>query len=98
MISECRSVVFPMVKHPFVVGFLVAEIPALEIEHRGNDLVHSVSPYFVPPNVSGGNIAWDVQTTEDESLSSYKFRSEQRLNAINITRSIAMAYVLDQVS
>uniref|UniRef100_A0A7N0VGE8 Chloroplast sensor kinase n=1 Tax=Kalanchoe fedtschenkoi TaxID=63787 RepID=A0A7N0VGE8_KALFE len=96
VIPECRSVVFPMVKHPFVVGFLVAEIPALETEHQVNEAVRSLSQYVVPqPPISGKKIL-DVKAPKDEPLSSYNFLTEQRLNAINITRSIAMAYVLDQ--
>lgn len=96
VIPECRSVVFPMVKHPFVVGFLVAELPALKTQHRDNDLARSLSPYGVPPAPSPGKVLWDVKTTDDEPFSLYKIMADQRLNAINITRSIAMAYVLDQ--
>ncbi|CAM8876689.1 unnamed protein product [Rhodiola kirilowii] len=93
VIPECRSVVFPMVKHPFVVGFLVAELSALEAEHQHS---LSLSSYVMPQTPSSVKIPWDVQTAEDKQLSSYKIMTEQRLNAINITRSIAMAYVLDQ--
>ncbi|KAK3223459.1 hypothetical protein Dsin_010484 [Dipteronia sinensis] len=32
VVSEHRAVVFPMVKHPFVVGFLVAELPRMETD------------------------------------------------------------------
>ncbi|CAM8876778.1 unnamed protein product [Rhodiola kirilowii] len=56
----------------------------------------SLSSYVMPQTPSSVKIPWDVQTAEDKQLSSYKIMTEQRLNAINITRSIAMAYVLDQ--
>ncbi|KAI3679585.1 hypothetical protein L2E82_51123 [Cichorium intybus] len=37
-IPKSRALVFPMVKHPFVVGFLVAELPKLEIHKEEDDL------------------------------------------------------------
>ncbi|KAK6160281.1 hypothetical protein DH2020_003662 [Rehmannia glutinosa] len=38
----------------------------------------------------------DVQAFKDPSVDMLKFSTEQKLNAINITRSLAMAYVMDQ--
>ena len=35
--SENRAVVFPMVKHPFLVGFLVAELLRMEIDMSGSE-------------------------------------------------------------
>ncbi|CAM8876779.1 unnamed protein product [Rhodiola kirilowii] len=69
------------------------ELSALEAEHQHS---LSLSSYVMPQTPSSVKIPWDVQTAEDKQLSSYKIMTEQRLNAINITRSIAMAYVLDQ--
>ncbi|XP_021833580.1 chloroplast sensor kinase, chloroplastic [Prunus avium] len=107
VIAECKAAVFPMVKHPFVVGFLVAEFPRMEMPpHGGNvqcegcDLVHRLTPeeaYALPPS---SNIkSWDTQNLEDQPeplLTMYNFSAEQRSNAINISRSLAMAYVMDQ--
>nr|GEY73847.1 chloroplast sensor kinase [Tanacetum cinerariifolium] len=38
IIPEHRALVFPMVKHPFVVRFLVAELPKLEIRKEEDDV------------------------------------------------------------
>lgn len=97
VIPECRAVVFPMVKHPFVVGFLVAELPMVEDERERHPLTHCTSPdesYALPPQ-SDMKLG-EIQALEEEGLKSYKFTEEQRLNAINISRSLAMAYVMDQ--
>lgn len=94
-VPEYRAVVFPMVKHPFVVGFLVAELPKVEVE--GGDVKQCPLPedsYGSPPFT--GSKSWEIQTFQDSQLEMYKFTAEQRLNAINISRSIAMAYVMDQ--
>ena len=91
--------VFPMVKHPFVVGFLVAEFRSLEMPTQGigqgqrcdsPEKVHDFSLDY-------DTTSWDIQTLSDKSLRVFKFTAEQRLNAINISRSLAMAYVMDQV-
>lgn len=90
--------VFPMVKHPFVVGFLVAELPMVEDERERHPVTHCTSPdesYALPPQ-SDMRLG-EIQALEEEGLKSYKFTEEQRLNAINISRSLAMAYVMDQV-
>ncbi|PON64257.1 Histidine kinase-like ATPase, C-terminal domain containing protein [Parasponia andersonii] len=97
LIPEYRAAVFPMVKHPFVVGFLVAEFRSLEQPSRGNgqsqgcdsEKAHDFSLDSDPKS-------WDIQTLKDESLRMYKFTAEQTSNAINISRSLAMAYVMDQ--
>ncbi|ONI30356.1 hypothetical protein PRUPE_1G246300 [Prunus persica] len=108
VIAECKAAVFPMVKHPFVVGFLVAEFPRMEmpppggkVQCEGCDLIHRLTPeeaYALPPS---SNIkSWDTQNLEDQPeplLTMYKFSAEQRSNAINISRSLAMAYVMDQI-
>lgn len=90
--------VFPMVKHPFVVGFLVAELPILENEREKRPLTHCNSPeetYALTPH--SDDKLQEIQVLEEESLKQYKFTAEQRLHAINISRSLAMAYVMDQV-
>ncbi|XP_028114613.1 chloroplast sensor kinase, chloroplastic isoform X1 [Camellia sinensis] len=96
-IPECRAVVFPMVKHPFVVGFLVAELPKMEFEREEHDIKHCPLPeesYALPPYMDMKS--WEVQSFKDNQLEIYRFTAEQRLNAINISRSLAMAYVMDQ--
>ncbi|XP_057948785.1 chloroplast sensor kinase, chloroplastic [Malania oleifera] len=101
VIPEFRAVVFPMVKHPFVVGFLVAELPMVEScsnsQAEGHDLMHCPSPEeaYALPRRSDLKLL-ENQTLKDDSLKMCKFTAEQRSNAINISRSIAMAYVMDQ--
>ncbi|KDP26689.1 hypothetical protein JCGZ_17847 [Jatropha curcas] len=101
---EHRAMVFPMVKHPFVVGFLVAELPMMEpkcgnlqTEKPEHDLIHLPSPeeVYALPSSSDKNLG-EIQAFKNEPLSMYSFTSEQRLNAINISRSLATAYVMDQ--
>ncbi|KMT07763.1 hypothetical protein BVRB_6g146860 [Beta vulgaris subsp. vulgaris] len=97
-IPEYRAVVFPMVKHPFVVGFLVAEIPGLELGRGSHDASQFPSPeecYALPPT-------FDLKSPEiplcsEKPLMYLNLSADQRLNAINISHSIAMAYVMDQV-
>ncbi|KAK3416720.1 hypothetical protein EUGRSUZ_H02486 [Eucalyptus grandis] len=93
-IPESRAVVFPMVKHPFVVGFLVAEFPMMEEQ----DTLHSLSPedvYALPP--SGHELKMrDTPSVKDMKVGMRQLSPEQRSIAVNISRSIAMAYVMDQ--
>lgn len=101
--------VFPMVKHPFVVGFLVAELPGMEmppppgsVQGEGRDLVCRPTPeeaYAFPPssNVKSWGTPHSLDDHAEPSLRVYKFSAEQISNAFNISRSIALAYVMDQV-
>ncbi|CAE5963339.1 unnamed protein product [Arabidopsis arenosa] len=74
LVNKHRAAVFPMVKHPFVVGFLVAELPeAYALPASAN----TKSPKVKRPSVK-------------------VFTAEQRSYAINISRTLAMAYVMDQ--
>ncbi|KAF3431186.1 hypothetical protein FNV43_RR25916 [Rhamnella rubrinervis] len=102
-IPESKAVVFPMVKHPFVVGFLVAEFQTMgKSEHgivhgQGYDMIHHSTPEETQALPSDCVVkSWDIQTLKDDSLRMYKFTAEQESNAINISRSLAMAYVMDQ--
>lgn len=94
--AERSAIVFPMVKHPFVVGFLVAEFPRME-----HDLPHHQSPeeaYALPhleANLKSNKI-WSFRNRK-VGIGTRKLSADQRLNAINIARSLAMAYVMDQV-
>ncbi|XP_059633665.1 chloroplast sensor kinase, chloroplastic [Cornus florida] len=96
-IPECRAVVFPMVKHPFVVGFLVAELPNIESEREGIEVEkcpYSEKSFSLPPSVD--KKSWEIRTLKDNQLEMCKFTADQRLNAVNISHSLAMAYVMDQ--
>ncbi|KAF6137130.1 hypothetical protein GIB67_030894 [Kingdonia uniflora] len=105
IISECRAVVFPMVKHPFVVGFLVAELPMMGLESGRNGTIdgEGVAPcqpqedtFTLPPCLDRNN--WEIQVMKEDQLETYNpFTAEQRSIVINISRSLAMAYVMDQI-
>ncbi|XP_050206737.1 chloroplast sensor kinase, chloroplastic isoform X2 [Mercurialis annua] len=111
-VPEHKAVVFPMVKHPFVVGFLVAELPILKTEtsHENvqtkvdeHSLIRFQSPeenYALPSSLLSSTdnnfLSRGIQTLDDHPSRMYNFTSEQRLNAINISCSVAMAYVMDQ--
>lgn len=93
---------FPMVKHPFVVGFLVAELPveAEEVleeedeEEEEGGFKHFPSPeeaYALPGS------ATNAKPPKVKLPSVKVFTAEQRSYAINISRTLAMAYVMDQV-
>lgn len=109
--DENGAVVFPMVKHPFVVGFLVAELPMMVepetcgnresvSESEGNGLVHYPSPeeaYALSPGFGSGVKSWKIECVKDEPMRMCRFSADQKANAINIAQSLAMAYVMDQV-
>lgn len=98
-IPDSRAVVFPMVKYPFVVGFLVAEFHGVEmptpgnVQNHGSDYSEKATAFPLDSDIK----SWDVWTLEDELWRIYKFTADQRSNAINISQSLAMAYVMDQV-
>ncbi|XP_038892932.1 chloroplast sensor kinase, chloroplastic [Benincasa hispida] len=103
VISEHKAIVFPMVKHPFVVGFLVAELPNLEMEKSMDmqsvdcDLWPYSSPHEAGALVAGsGTSTQGIQNTANGSLRAYKFNADRQANAFHISRSLAMAYVMDQ--
>ncbi|KAL6190438.1 hypothetical protein ACLB2K_036835 [Fragaria x ananassa] len=106
VVAECKAMVFPMVKHPFVVGFLVAESPRMEMPPAGSvrgegcDLIHCPTPEEAYALPRGSDVkSWDDLSLEDEPervATMYKFSADQRSIAINISRSLAMAYVMDQ--
>ncbi|XP_021901316.1 chloroplast sensor kinase, chloroplastic isoform X2 [Carica papaya] len=99
VVPEYRAVVFPMVKHPFVVGFLVAELPVTGqgADNEGRNFISYPSPeeaYALPP--SSDVLSSAVQSVDIESSGRKLFTADQRSNAINISRSLAMAYIMDQ--
>lgn len=93
-----------MVKHPFVVGFLVAELPNLEMEKcmdmqsADRDSWPYSSLHEAGALVAGsGTSTQGIQNTTNGSLRAYKFNADRQANAFHISRSLAMAYVMDQV-
>lgn len=87
-----------MVTHPFVVGFLVAELPMMALGREWDDQRDcSCSGESFPLPHSMDSQPLDVQTLKDHSVDKLKFSTDQKINAIHITRSLAMAYVMDQV-
>ncbi|KAL2547111.1 Chloroplast sensor kinase [Forsythia ovata] len=97
LFPELGAVVFPMVKHPFVVGFLVAELPTMAQKRELLPVKERSFPgqsFALPHSVDSQLL--DIQTFGDHSFEISKFTREQQLNAINITSSLAMAYVMDQ--
>ncbi|XP_010415378.1 PREDICTED: chloroplast sensor kinase, chloroplastic isoform X2 [Camelina sativa] len=101
LVNKHRAAVFPMVKHPFVVGFLVAELPVEaeeekveeeEEEEKPHGLKHFASPeeaYALPASTNTKSPKVKVPSVK-------VFTAEQRSYAINISRTLAMAYVMDQ--
>ncbi|KAL2343106.1 hypothetical protein Fmac_004391 [Flemingia macrophylla] len=105
VVPECKAVVLPMVKHPFVVGFLVAELPLMELEQgqkpqsdRLDNRMSVDEPYSLHPFMDLDKKSREIQTLQiqDEAVGTPNFTSEQRSNAVNISQSLAMAYVMDQ--
>ncbi|KAK9707453.1 hypothetical protein RND81_07G198400 [Saponaria officinalis] len=96
-IPECGAVVLPMVKHPFVVGFLVAELPVVELGKVSDELSEMLPPqegYTLPPRFKLKS--QETPSCSGSPLNYFNLSSDQRLNAINISCSLAMAYVMDQ--
>lgn len=94
-----------MVKHPFVVGFLVAELPLVEEKCQKSksdgpeNLMTVEEPYSFPPFLDLDKKSREIQNLQvkNEAVGMHNFTSEQRSNAVNISQSLAMAYVMDQV-
>ena len=89
-----------MVKHPFVVGFLVAELPNLEMDMQSAEC--DPWPYSSPHEAGAllagfGTNTQGIQSTTNGSLRTYKLNADRQANAFHISRSLAMAYVMDQV-
>uniref|UniRef100_A0A7C9EFK0 Histidine kinase domain-containing protein n=1 Tax=Opuntia streptacantha TaxID=393608 RepID=A0A7C9EFK0_OPUST len=96
-IPECRAVVFPMVKQPFVVGFLVVELPDVDLNKEPDDASRLPSPedcYALPPTFDFKSPG--ITSCSGNLLRYFNLSTDQKLNAINISRSLAMAYVMDQ--
>lgn len=105
VVTEFGAIVLPMVKHPFVVGFLVAELPELHVGHDINfhsaDIQlrssKSIDKLFeITPHTKFK--AWDVQTSGDQANNYSQLVNEWKNTALMISRTLAMAYVMDQVN
>jgi len=104
VITEFGAIVLPMVKHPFVVGFLVAELPEL---HGGRAINSHAADIQLPssafmeksPEITAHTKfkAWDVQTSGDQSNNYCQLVNKWKNTALMISRTLAMAYVMDQV-
>ena len=105
-LSEYGAVILPMVKHPFVVGFLVAELPKLETEiHENAQSGEQYLPFCSMKDSSPGlppcsdKRLWEIQAFKGDPNRNYaQFSHDQISRAIIISRSLAMAYVMDQVA
>lgn len=98
--SKHRAAVFPMVKHPFVVGFLVAELPVEaeeEEEEEEEEKPHGVNQFLSPEEAYALPASANTKSPRVKLPSVKVFTEEQRSYAINISRTLAMAYVMDQV-
>ncbi|XP_042379162.1 chloroplast sensor kinase, chloroplastic-like isoform X2 [Zingiber officinale] len=104
VISESRAIVLPMVKHPFVVGFLVAELPKMDLATSDNlDNDQKDVPFYssddgaLPNTPYSNKKPLEIQTfREDLTKACEQFTTEKRSRAIMISRSLATAYVMDQ--
>ncbi|CAL9158005.1 chloroplast sensor kinase, chloroplastic-like isoform X1 [Musa acuminata AAA Group] len=104
VISGTGALVLPMVKHPFVVGFLVAELPKKDLDSCENvDSGELCVPFCSPKDDSLGGAPysskkpWEIEAFSEDLMKAYgQFTTEQRSRAIVISRSLATAYVMDQ--
>ncbi|KAK9119850.1 hypothetical protein Scep_017943 [Stephania cephalantha] len=99
VIPECRAFVFPMVKHPFVVGFLVAELSVIEMETFKNAAGYGKDVSLYTTTEPSYPHMWETQGLKEDEWKIYShFTAEQKSSVINISRTLAMAYVMDQKS
>ncbi|CAH8257414.1 unnamed protein product [Arabidopsis lyrata] len=100
LVNKHRAAVFPMVKHPFVVGFLVAELPVEaeeeEEEEKEEEKPHGLKHFPSPEEAYALPASANTKSPKVKLPSVKVFTAEQRSYAINISRTLAMAYVMDQ--
>ncbi|CAN6328911.1 unnamed protein product [Urochloa humidicola] len=100
VVTEFGAIVLPMVKHPFVVGFLVAELPELHGGYSHTTDIQLPTGTFmdksseITPHTKFK--AWDVQTSGDQPNNYSRLVNEWKNAALMISRTLAMAYVMDQ--
>ncbi|KAL6643451.1 hypothetical protein ACP70R_018217 [Stipagrostis hirtigluma subsp. patula] len=104
VITEFGAIVLPMVKHPFVVGFLVAELPELHVGHAMESSSADIQlPYSTFMDKSSDitpytkHRAWDFQTSWDQANNYSQLVNEWKNSALMISRTLAVAYVMDQI-
>ncbi|KAG1331397.1 Chloroplast sensor kinase, chloroplastic [Cocos nucifera] len=105
VIPDIGAVVLPMVKHPFVVGFLVAELPKVDMGMFANTMTDEQQLQFSSSKdgscglpLSSDQKTWEIQVFKEDLMKAHgQFTSEKRSRAIMISRSLAMAYVMDQI-
>ncbi|CAH8386534.1 unnamed protein product [Eruca vesicaria subsp. sativa] len=98
VVNKHRAAVFPMVKHPFVVGFLVAELPveAEEVVEEEDEEEKERGLKQFPSPEEAYALPGSAKPPKVKVPSVKVFTAEQRSYAINISRTLAMAYVMDQ--
>lgn len=104
VIPESKALIFPMVKPPFVVGFLVAELPLMDVgafeqaQRDERDGCLSVEKtHSLPPVLDRKRRQIQTVQVKDDPIVMGGFTDEQISNAVNISHSLAVAYVMDQV-
>lgn len=89
--------VLPLVKHPFIVGFLVAELPNVEAETCMNsESTQGEVPNLPQSNYTYGN-SLEIQPYQEDLVKTCQITLEERSRAVRISQSLATAYVMDQV-
>ncbi|CAH2066008.1 unnamed protein product [Thlaspi arvense] len=100
VVNKHRAAVFPMVKHPFVVGFLVAELPVEaeeeKVEEEEEEKPRGLKQFPSPEEAYALPGSANAKPPKVKLPSVKVFTAEQRSYAINISRTLAMAYVMDQ--
>lgn len=96
-VPEYGAMVLPLVKHPFIVGFLVAELPNVESETCMNsESTQGEAPNLPQSNYSYGN-SLEIQPYQEDLVKTCQITLEERSRAVRISQSLATAYVMDQV-
>ncbi|XP_062202143.1 chloroplast sensor kinase, chloroplastic isoform X1 [Phragmites australis] len=103
VIAEFGALVLPMVKHPFVIGFLVAELPEL---HGGRAMNSRTTDIQLPSSTfmdESSDVtsyakfeAWDFKISGDQANNYSQLVNVWKNSALMISRTLAMAYVMDQ--
>ncbi|ERN13842.1 chloroplast sensor kinase, chloroplastic isoform X1 [Amborella trichopoda] len=103
-IPECRAFVLPMMKDPFLVGLLVAEFPVMELGTYVAEHTYDSQLSIGSPNEeTDGLPLWtdenrlEVGPFDKDSVRGFHlFTAEQISAAVGVSRSLAVAYVMDQ--
>jgi hypothetical protein len=97
-IPKYGAMVLPLVKHPFIVGFLVAELPNVEAE----TCMSLESTQVEEPNLPQSHYAYGnslgIQPYKEVLVKTCQITLKEIARAVKISQSLAHAYVIDQVS